>query len=52
VSDDVLDDLRRRLDATRWPDSPPDAGWEQGAPVSHVQALVERWRDGFDWRAC
>ncbi len=52
VSEDVLDDLRRRLDATRWPDSPPGAGWEQGAPVTHVQALVERWRDGFDWRAC
>jgi microsomal epoxide hydrolase len=52
VSDDVLDDLRRRLDATRWPDSPPGAGWEQGAPVEHVRALVERWRDGFDWRAC
>ena len=52
VSDDVLDDLRRRLEATRWPDSPPGAGWEQGAPVDHVRGLVERWRDGFQWRAC
>jgi pimeloyl-ACP methyl ester carboxylesterase len=52
VSDEVLDDLARRLDATRWPDSPPGAGWEQGAPVDHVRALADRWRDGFDWRAC
>ncbi len=51
VPDDVLDDLARRLAATRWPDSPPGAGWEQGAPLDHVRALVERWRDGFDWRA-
>jgi pimeloyl-ACP methyl ester carboxylesterase len=51
VPDDVLDDLARRLAATRWPDAPPAAGWEQGAPVEHVRALVERWRDGFDWRA-
>jgi microsomal epoxide hydrolase len=51
VPDAVLDDLARRLAATRWPDSPPGAGWEQGAPVEHVRALVERWRDGFDWRA-
>jgi microsomal epoxide hydrolase len=51
VPDDVLDDLTRRLAATRWPDAPPGAGWEQGAPVAHVRALVERWRDGFDWRA-
>jgi len=51
VGDDVLDDLARRLAATRWPDAPPGAGWEQGAPVDHVRGLVERWRDGFDWRA-
>jgi pimeloyl-ACP methyl ester carboxylesterase len=51
VPDDVLDDLARRLAATRWPDAPPDAGWEQGAPLAHVRALVERWRDGYDWRA-
>ena len=51
VDDAVLDDLSRRLSATRWPDEPPGAGWEQGAPVDHVKALVERWRGGFDWRA-
>ena len=51
VDDAVLDDLGRRLAATRWPDEPPGAGWEQGAPVDHVKALVERWRAGFDWRA-
>jgi microsomal epoxide hydrolase len=51
VADDALEDLARRLAATRWPDSPPGAGWEHGAPVEHVQALVDRWRDGFDWRA-
>jgi pimeloyl-ACP methyl ester carboxylesterase len=51
VDDSVLDDLRRRLAATRWPDEPPGAGWEQGAPVGHVQALAARWLDGFDWRA-
>jgi pimeloyl-ACP methyl ester carboxylesterase len=51
VGQDVLDDLARRLDATRWVDAPPGAGWEQGAPPEHVRALVARWRDGFDWRA-
>jgi pimeloyl-ACP methyl ester carboxylesterase len=51
IPDAVLDDLARRLDATRWVDAPPGAGWEQGAPPEHVRALVSRWRDGFDWRA-
>ena len=50
VEDAVLEDLRRRLADTRWPDEPPGAGWEQGAPLHHVRALAERWRSGFDWR--
>jgi hypothetical protein len=39
IEDAVLDDLRRRLAATRRPDEPPGAGWEQGAPLAHVRAL-------------
>jgi pimeloyl-ACP methyl ester carboxylesterase len=50
VEDAVLEDLCRRLADTRWPDEPPGAGWEQGAPLAHVRALAERWRSGFDWR--
>jgi microsomal epoxide hydrolase len=50
VDDAVLAELRRRLADTRWPDEPPGAGWEQGAPLDHVRALAERWRSGFDWR--
>ncbi|MFI6760571.1 epoxide hydrolase family protein [Micromonospora sp. NPDC050417] len=46
-----LDDLRDRLDRTRWPDEIPDAGWDYGVPVAYVRKLVEYWRDGYDWRA-
>jgi microsomal epoxide hydrolase len=49
VSDEVLDDLRRRLDAVRWPDTV--GGWELGAELSYVQELVAYWREEFDWRA-
>ncbi|NRQ35380.1 epoxide hydrolase [Nonomuraea sp. NN258] len=44
-----LDDLRDRLARTRFTDEIPGA--EQGVAVSRVKRLVERWRDGFDWRA-
>ncbi|HET6985907.1 MAG TPA: epoxide hydrolase [Kribbella sp.] len=50
VPDDVLDDLRRRLAATKWP---LDAGNEDGfygVRRTQLQALVEYWADGFDWR--
>jgi pimeloyl-ACP methyl ester carboxylesterase len=47
----ALDDLRRRLRATRWPDVPEDAGWSMGADVDYLRDLVAYWADGFDWPA-
>jgi len=46
----VLDDLRRRLEHTRWPDSSPGYGWKQGTELGYLQSLVETWRTDFDWR--
>jgi pimeloyl-ACP methyl ester carboxylesterase len=51
VDDAVLDDLRARLAATRFPDPVPGTGWEYGASIDAVRGLVEYWRDGYDWRA-
>jgi pimeloyl-ACP methyl ester carboxylesterase len=45
-----LDDLRDRLDGTRWPDESPEAGWKRGVPLGYLQDLAEYWRTGFDWR--
>src|SRR5690349_613632 len=45
-----LDDLNRRLDATRWPEKETVTDWEQGAPLAKVQALCEHWRHKYDWR--
>jgi len=46
-----LEDLRDRLDRTRWPDEAPGAGWTQGAPVDYVRELAGYWRTGYDWRS-
>ncbi|WP_116203899.1 epoxide hydrolase family protein [Amycolatopsis circi] len=43
-----LADLRTRLRATRWPDSPED-GWALGADVGYLRELVTYWADEFDW---
>jgi pimeloyl-ACP methyl ester carboxylesterase len=45
----ALDDLRRRLVATRWPDGPVDGGWSLGADLTFLRELVAYWADGFDW---
>jgi pimeloyl-ACP methyl ester carboxylesterase len=47
----VLDDLRARLRATRWPDAPEDAGWSLGTDLAYLRELVAYWADGFDWPA-
>ena len=46
-----LDDLRRRLEATRWPEEMPDVGWSRGAPLGYVKELAEYWRTNYNWRA-
>jgi pimeloyl-ACP methyl ester carboxylesterase len=51
VGEDVLADLDRRLDATRWPDEAPDAVRDHGLSLSAARELAAYWRDGYDWRA-
>ncbi|MGW0188340.1 epoxide hydrolase family protein [Streptomyces sp. NPDC003362] len=50
VPQDAVDDLERRLAATRWPDELPGAGWQRGVPVGYLKELAEYWRTGFKWR--
>jgi Epoxide hydrolase N terminus len=47
----ALEDLRARLRATRWPDTPEDAGWSLGTDLAYLRELVAYWADGFDWPA-
>lgn len=50
ISEAVLQDLRARLAATRFPDQVEDAGWDYGSELTYVQELCAYWRDQFDWR--
>ncbi|MGW7267390.1 epoxide hydrolase family protein [Streptomyces sp. NPDC054842] len=51
IPESDLDDLRRRLDATRWPDELPGVGWAYGVPRDYLRELVRHWRHAYDWRA-
>ena len=48
VAEAELDDLRRRLSATRWPERETDP--DQGVALADLQALCAHWADGYDWR--
>ena len=45
-----LDDLRERLERTRWPDELPGEG-DYGIGHSYIKGLADHWRNKFDWRA-
>lgn len=51
VPDAELDDLRRRLRATRWPEAATVADWSQGIPLDYVREVAAYWADRYDWRA-
>src|SRR5580700_8749755 len=50
VPEAALNDLKRRLASTRWPERETVGDWSQGVPLQKAQALVAYWRDKHDWR--
>lgn len=52
IPESQLDDLKARIDLTRWPEKEPVDDWSQGTPLAVLQDLVAYWRNGYDWRAC
>ena len=46
----TLDDLRRRVNATRWPDKETVPDRAQGIQLAELQELVRYWGSGYDWR--
>jgi len=51
IDQESLDDLRSRLDRTRWTSDIPGEGPDYGTSLTWVRRLAGYWRDGFDWRA-
>ncbi len=50
ISDEVLSDLRKRVQATRWPDKETVADQSQGVQLARIKDLVDYWGTGYDWR--
>ncbi|MFG2052326.1 epoxide hydrolase family protein [Micromonospora sp. NPDC048935] len=45
-----LDDLKRRIKATRWPDKETVDDQSQGVPLATIQAVARYWENEYDWR--
>jgi pimeloyl-ACP methyl ester carboxylesterase len=50
IPDEQLDDLRRRIDATQWPERETVADDSQGVPLATMQKLARYWASEYDWR--
>jgi pimeloyl-ACP methyl ester carboxylesterase len=50
ASQDDLDDLKRRILATRWPEKEIVSDQTQGVPLATVKALAKYWATEYDWR--
>ncbi|MEX2124880.1 MAG: epoxide hydrolase family protein [Woeseia sp.] len=46
----ALDDLRRRIAATQWPEKETVADQSQGLPLATMQELARYWATDYDWR--
>jgi pimeloyl-ACP methyl ester carboxylesterase len=50
VPEEDLDDLRRRIAATRWPSKELFEDRSQGVQLATIQELARYWASDYDWR--
>jgi pimeloyl-ACP methyl ester carboxylesterase len=49
ASQTAIDELRRRIAATRWPEKETVADSSQGVPLATMQELARYWATDYDW---
>src|SRR5574341_2669721 len=52
IPDEALDDLRRRIAATRWPSKELVNDRSQGVQLVTLRELARYWTTEYDWRKC
>lgn len=50
IPEETVEDMRRRLLATRWPDKETVSDRSQGPRLEDLQGLVSYWATKYDWR--
>jgi pimeloyl-ACP methyl ester carboxylesterase len=52
VPETELAELRRRINATKWPERETVTDMSQGVPLATMQKLARYWATDYDWRKC
>ena len=46
----AVEDLRNRLQRTRWPDDVPHSGWDYGTNPDFLREACDYWGTQFNWQ--
>ena len=49
IKPEIIEDLKKRLAETRWPDQVENADWEYGTDLSYLKTLCNYWGNEFNW---
>jgi pimeloyl-ACP methyl ester carboxylesterase len=52
TAEEKLNEMRRRIAATQWPERETVRDDSQGVPLSTMQSLARYWATEYDWRKC
>src|SRR6478672_3901690 len=52
VPEAELTELRRRINATKWPDRETVTDQTQGVQLATIQQVARYWATDYDWRKC
>src|ERR1700683_4346373 len=52
VAEAELTELRRRINAAKWPERETVTDDSQGVPLAMIQELARYWAADYDWRKC
>lgn len=52
VPNGAIEDLRTRLDLTRWPEAETTGDWRQGVRLDWLRDLAGYWAADYEWRRC
>lgn len=50
VTKESIDDLKKRIAETRWPDEVKNANWDYGTNLTYLKELSAYWQTEFDWK--
>jgi pimeloyl-ACP methyl ester carboxylesterase len=50
IDQSVLDDLKKRIAATRWTDEVKNSKWKYGTNEEYLRQLCDYWQHDFDWK--